>query len=258
MNSSIEGVFSISHTFLGGATVSVEYTSVDVLADDFPNCSGPGIATSWPDGTTTLQEFTFNRLRSAGTPETRIAWLAHQQDAVYDVFDRVGQSYRDHGSNLDASKIEDAKYDAYLKNLKLSKSPLWRYVLGWFMWATVGYGYHPFRVLISMGLFWLMGAVVFQLASKSTSKLIVPSDSGSSAQYPQFNSLVFSFESLLPLIKFGQQDAWLVAPASVQGQRASRLRFYYWMHILIGYILTALFIVALSPDGATRLNTLWT
>jgi hypothetical protein len=255
-NSSVEGLFSVSHTFLGGAKVLVEYTSVDVLADDFLNCSGPGSLTSWPTslpGRTTLKEFTFNRLRNAGTPESRIDWLANQQDSVYDVFDRVAQSYRDHGSNLDASEIEDVKYNAHLKS-----STDWQYVLGWFMWATVGYGYHPFRVLISIGLFWLLGAVIFRFASKSTSKLIVPSDSSSSAQYPQFNSLVFSFETLLPLIKFGQQDAWLVSPASVQGQMARLLRFYYWMHILIGYILTALFLVALSPDGATRLNALWT
>jgi hypothetical protein len=85
---------------------------------------------------------------------------------------------------------------------------------------TVGYGYFPERSLI-----WLAGLIVtgwflFWIGYRAGD--VVPTDkesyssfktSGSLPEsYPRFNSLVYSADNALPLLKLGQADHWQPDP----------------------------------------------
>jgi len=255
--STVGGLFSLRQTvFPTNSKVRVEFTSVDTLADDLETPAdetGPQ-KISWP-ASASLAGFRFNRLISAGDATVRSTWLdsSHQEEAAYD---RVAQFYRDHGSNSAAAEVEVKKYNFLWSKTRSRTKKLG----GWFIGCTVEYGYRPFKALYSIAMAGMMGSVFFGYFCyfDPKSKLIVPFDSGASAHYPPFSPIVFSFEVLLPFIKLGQQDAWLVAPAGTQGWRAYLLRWYYRIHVVLGYILAALFLVALSPDGPARLNALWT
>ena len=98
----------------------------------------------------------------------------------------------------------------------------------------------------------LIGTILFWLGSKA--KAVTPTEKEAydcfaktgkiPAYYQPFSPLVYSLETFLPLVKLGQGDEW--APNPNAGRAGKCLRRYLWVHMLMGWLLTALFVAGVS------------
>ena len=131
--------------------------------------------------------------------------------------------------------------------------------------ATIGYGFLPLRALWWILAFVVLGTVLFQWGYLE--RVVSPTEeaayesfvhSGTTPpHYPRFNAFVYSLENFLPLVELHQGEYWRPnpfagaaddSPAGSAGHRYSGafLRWYLWIHILAGWILTPLMAAGLS------------
>lgn len=68
-------------------------------------------------------------------------------------------------------------------------------------------------------------------------------------EYTPFNAFWYSFDTLIPLIDLGQEKAWSPSPLTPEIARDPAgwaLLFYLYLHIIMGWVLTTLTVVALT------------
>jgi hypothetical protein len=149
---------------------------------------------------------------------------------------------------------------------------LWDTVLA----QVTGYGYRPFRALYFLAGLWLYGAFVFGDAArvdsiKPNNPFILrsaewaycapdyvqevaavqyaPRNGDGRSQlacfraqpeaqgYPAFNALVYSADTLLPIVEMEMQEFWLPDDSHAYGAVA---RVYLWVHIALGWAFSIL------------------
>lgn len=142
-----------------------------------------------------------------------------------------------------------------------------------FIGLTIAHGYRPFQALFIALILVPFGAICFWFAYPdlisptnielySSSSLFetvkLPSSSNSkniSDIYPQFNPLFYSLDSFVPFVDLHQQRYWL--PDANRGSKVfsfgqndikvgGLLRYYYWFHILFGWVTTSLLVAGLT------------
>jgi hypothetical protein len=138
--------------------------------------------------------------------------------------------------------------------------------------AVVGYGRKPQNAALWAVGFWLIGAFIFGLAGgHGTMKPNLPqvlraeewvgcAEGGSrradwptqyacfraqpeAQSYPEFNALIYSADTLIPVVSFEMQSYWLPDDSTGLGARA---RAYLWLHIATGWALTLLAVAGFS------------
>ena len=149
---------------------------------------------------------------------------------------------------------------------------LWDTVLA----QVTGYGYRPFRALYFLAVLWLYGAFVFWDAARvdsikpndpfvlrsakwaycapdyeqeideapfrprndgARSQLACFRDQPEAQGYPAFNALVYSADTLLPVVEVEMQAFWLPDDRHPYGAVA---RYYLWAHIALGWAFSIL------------------
>ena len=144
------------------------------------------------------------------------------------------------------------------------------------LWAFLAYGHRPFRALGWLAGMWLLGAVLFGVAHgddgvKPNNAFILSKpewaqcgpegerrgDQASTldcwraqpeaAGYPAFNALLYSLDTLVPVVDLEVQDYW-VPDAAVAGWA----RWYLWGHIAMGWFLALLAVAGFSGLIDTR------
>ena len=104
--------------------------------------------------------------------------------------------------------------------------------------ATTGFGYQPELSLRWLGLFLVIGAIVFHLAK--TAELMEETN----GQPPTtFNPIVYSLDALIPVIDFKQEKFWI---PKGEGKFGILVQIYGWIHTIMGWALTTLAIAAFS------------
>ena len=58
--------------------------------------------------------------------------------------------------------------------------------------------------------------------------------------HPPFNAAGYSLDTFLPIVSFGQEDAW------TQREGTLALQAYTWAHIAIGWVLTTLGVLGVT------------
>jgi len=123
---------------------------------------------------------------------------------------------------------------------------------------TIDYGYQPLRALWWIAAFVALGTYIFHWGYRMG--LVIPSDHEAyetfkdhhnpPAGYQPFNSFVYSLENFVPLIELHQAGYWLPYPENSLQQNTKRsgrvLRWYLWLHILIGWIFTSILVAGLA------------
>jgi len=135
--------------------------------------------------------------------------------------------------------------------------------------VTICYGYKPLRVLWYAGAIVLLGWMIFCTANSfdlmrpaTTLAYVRNADAASRmlpVSYPAFNSPVYSLDVFLPIIDLHQETFWLphgdsldrghYLPAPVRWAWqlfVAILPWYMWTQILVGWLLTSLFIAGLT------------
>jgi hypothetical protein len=241
-------------------------------------------AQSWPtEGNLLLDGFSYERI-GADAPldaRSRVEWLHRQTrrkflpqpyEQLASVLLKMGhesaakevmvQKNRDHGEYIARS----FRQKNFLQNTSrfITQEWWWYNVFG----KWIGYGYRPGRAFLASLAFILIGTVLFHLGY--THNVIVPTDDrayhkyaggqivrskGFVKEYPKFSAFMYSLESFVPLVKFDQSGHW--APNAKSGRRllslgwwkpreGSLLRGYLYLHIIAGWVLTTLWVGAIT------------
>jgi hypothetical protein len=156
--------------------------------------------------------------------------------------------FRRAGQEAEAIKVQIAKNEDR-SSLKLSFGEWWWYrVFG----KVIGYGYRPGHAFwISVG-FVIVGFFLFRFGYKA--KLMTHTSEKTTGGDWRFNALFYSLETFVPLINLHFAEYWL--PDANLGRKfslpklrlttGSLLRVYRWIHIIAGWILTTLWVGALT------------
>jgi hypothetical protein len=232
----------IQHT--PNTQLDLENTKADALWDN---------EDSWPaPGKLMINGFTYTEF--AGGPadaEPRLRWLELQPPGYRpQPYRQLAKVLRDSGRETGATDVLIAKEEVRRREAGLGRMErAWNLMLD----VTIGYGYRPLRALWWIAGFVIVGAVLFELGYRA--RIVTPTDeaayrvfveSGAGPpHYPPFHAFVYALENFLPVVDLDQGEYW--RPNPVHGAVPGRLlRWYLWLHILAGWLLTPLLFAGLS------------
>lgn len=193
--------------------VNLEDASCNVLVD---------AKEGWPSaGNLILDGFVYRRLGYPLTPAIRLDWL--RRELPSDERERRGrfrpQPYRQLAGVLRAQGL-DAEAKEVLIGMAQDRrrwadlgtlSRFWQ----WILWITIRNGHQPLRAGLWLLILWLVGFPAFGLGYQM--QVMVPSErfaydgfaqGALPGQYEPFCALVYSIDTSLPIIGFGQKDRW--------------------------------------------------
>jgi hypothetical protein len=216
-------------------------------------------AASWPAaGNLFLDDFVYGDISGGPTDaRSRLSWLARQPPGYRpQPYGQLAKVMRARGSDVGAVDVMMAKEDARRGQGGLGWGErLWSRVLD----VTIGYGYRPMRALWWIFFFVALGSVLFGVGYRE--RAITPTepeaydcfvrDGKPPRHYPPFNAVVYSLENFLPLVDLHQGMYWRPNPRHGKGGRVRALsgmllRWYLWVHILAGWIITPLLAAGLT------------
>jgi hypothetical protein len=142
-------------------------------------------------------------------------------------------------------------------------SRAWEWILG----ATIGYGYTPLRASVWLAALWLIGSLLFWAGYRE--RVMLPSNKDAFAKfvttgdapgwYEPFSPIIYTADTLLPVISFGQRDRWfpdgrLCKPVDTASPAdeitcpalAATLSIYRWVHLALGWVLALLFVAGIT------------
>jgi hypothetical protein len=221
---------------------------------------------SWPaPGNLVLSGFQYSTFEgdSPADAGSRLAWLARQPPGFRaQPYAELAKALTAGGETDDATTVEIAQRVAQRREAGLGMfERAWNLLLQ----VTIGYGFVPLRALWWITGFVMLGTVLFGWgyavrAVSPTEETAFESFMQSGAipnHYPPFNALVYSLENFLPVVDLHQGEYWRPnpargAPSESQTRSMERtyagilLRWYLWVHILAGWLLTPLMFAGLS------------
>ncbi|QUY42132.1 hypothetical protein [Acaryochloris marina] len=199
--------------------------------------------------------------------QSRLQWLALQPSKVFSPqpYEQLAKVFKESGFEQSASEVLIRKQDNLRAYGDLSYwARVWNFILG----HTIAHGYRPNRVLVFALKFVFIGTIVFSLGSPDwgASKIMSPAQVRPfesinslavevSRNYPVFNPLIYSLDTFVPIIDLHQQKYWLpnsnkeaeLPPNSFMRRLpGSLVRWYLWIHITVGWIVTSLWVAGFT------------
>ena len=266
-----KGVVSLETATIDGGFI---WTSVTSPADVILDLRSARIGTlwdasdSWPrKGKVVLNNLVYNEIADDAPidAKTRLDWLHRQPTERFrpQPYEQLAAVLRKGGYEADAKRILIEKEKDRARVMQLSFFERWKHrLLGW----TISYGHHSWKALWSILAVVLLGCIFFEIGSRAdvmrpTKESAYVSDDGGehrrlSEDYPKFNSFVYSLDMFVPLVNLHQASYWLpnanregklvIAKRLTLPISGNLLRWYLWVHIILGWILTTLLVVGLS------------
>jgi hypothetical protein len=229
---------------------------------------------SWPKSENLfLDGFRYERLYEEAPfeAESRKKWLRLQSREKFlpQPYEQLAAVLRQMGHERDARLVMIEKnYERARSTPFLQQGWLWYNVFG----RLIGYGYTPWRAFAMSVAMIVLGTFLFHFGS--THDLISPTSENAyvkepneqlireankrpeiSEKYPVFNAFFYSLESFTPLLKLDQSANW--TPNANHGAEISvchlrltstggLLRYYLYFHIAAGWLLTSLWVGAIT------------
>ncbi len=240
------GLYWDDITLTPNTILDLDGTHAGVLWDD---------AKSWPAaGNLNLDGFVYDDI--AGGPDTagaRLRWIGRQAPGYRpQPYSQLARVLRDRGSDIGAVDVMIAKNNDRRRNAGLS---IGERVWSWILDVTIGYGYKPLRAVWWIAAFVGVGAILFQWGYQT--RAITPIEEGAyqvfvdtgepPPYYPPFSALVYALDNFLPIVDLHQGNYWRPNPRHGATWASGRLlRWYLWLHILAGWVITPLLAAGLS------------
>ncbi len=228
-------------------TLDLIGTKVGVMEDD---------PASWPaPGNLLIDGFVYGRLACpswikdcAFGAASRLKWLALQKPGVF-----YPQPYRQMAAILlatgDRAGERKVLIEAQNQEMRWGNLNRMQRVWGWVLWATIDYGYESSWALVWAAALTLIGGVIVRLAHEAG--VMKPAQPERKISSP----MIYSLDVFLPIVDLRLQHNWWPDPTARGAGKLLGLtvpvngafvRAYLWIHIIAGYILTALFVAGLS------------
>lgn len=254
----VRGTFSWSKISHKDVWLDLAHASVARLEDE---------KESWPaKSRLILDGFEYDRItHGPADAQSRLEWLRLQPEVqnpnqlyLPQPYQQLAKVLRERGDNTGARQVLIALEDVRREREALSFFPwLWR----WILKLTIAYGYRPWYAL-----YWALGVVVLGALlfwRGHAAGLVTPFDpefGGEAyefftdyahnvpAYYTPFNAAVYSLDAFLPIINLGLKEHW--RPNANLGSSylwgctttGGLLRIYLWVHTILGWLLTTLFV----------------
>lgn len=260
---------------LGWKTVSpsVDFTDATTtfLADD---------PATWPERFV-IAGFTYERFDSPqGTrlgkvwdQAARAAWLGRQAEFESGPYEQAAKVFRQHGYTTEAEQILIAQR-RHAGQVSRS-SVMWPRRLIDAVYATIGYGYRPSRVLWALAVLLVLVIVSLELpaaqatlrASNGNGQVYAPnglliasarprvpgappgshgsarSDACGDGEVRCFSPVLYAIDTVVPLISLDQRTTWFPDPNVRGGQLV-----LWWLNLatLLGWLLSSIFVLSLA------------
>jgi hypothetical protein len=272
----VAGDFSIAKAKLEGAYLDMQRARVGTLR---------GEPVTWPKaGELLLDGFSYERLAEAPIDASyRLRWLRLQRSPKTNnsfspqPYQHLAKVLREQGNAAAAREVLIGLEDDRRKYGSLTRAQrLWAWILDW----TMAYGYRPLRALSFIGIFVLVGFLVFGSAYRS--EQLVPTDKDAyekfkagqlPGSYEGFCALVYSFDTFVPIIDLRQRSRWKLIDTKEGAFKLPKwnesnvvcalcdpmalipwclplavgfIRFFWWLDIIAGWFFTLLFAAGIS------------
>jgi hypothetical protein len=212
----------------------------------------------WPaPGNLHLDGFRYRRF-SIGPRDaaSRLTWLRRQPVMMPDPYQQLARVLVDTGDPAGARNVLiNLEFDRRAAEHQNFALRLWN----WAIRLSTGYGYAAWRAIFPAVAIITLGWVLFLLGFRNG--LVTPSDSAAyqafeetgraPGYYPRFSCAIYSLDTFLPVINFGQKTYWM--PNANRGAvwvgtltSGWFLRLYLWVHIAFGWLLTTLVVAGLT------------
>lgn len=209
-----------------------------------------------------LTGFTYNSLPigSRFSINQRLDWL-RKQSYNPQPYVQLAKFLRENGHDAEAKRVLLAKERDYGRFSGLNRVDKFLHTLsGW----IIGYGYRPLQALWWMTYVVCLGAIIFALGEPKP--FYQTQQFNGSVIYPEFNPIMYSLDAFLPIIDFRQETLWQPNGASKTMHLIEALnignwqlypkmafivngkfiKYYYWLHILLGWFFSLFFVAGLS------------
>jgi hypothetical protein len=196
---------------------------------------------SWPArGSLQIDGFTYASI--AGPPSdtrrrrawltARLDWLQRQADQTFSLqpYVQLASVLRRSGHEAEAKRVLYAQQETLRQRGHLGIGV----VRNWLLRIGIGHGYYP-----SWALGWaigiaLLGALIFHYGYQY-GLLVAAKDPPPTTFHP----LMYSVDTLLPIIDFHQEAGWLP-------QGNTWINWYFWLHIALGWVLVTLGVIGFT------------
>ncbi len=171
----------------------------------------------------------------------RLDWLRRQPQGQGQFFpqpyEQLAKVLREQGHEEDAREVLIGKNKDRARFARMG--PLARFG-HWVLGKTVVYGYRPWRAFYLSLLVVALGAIAFSAAHRGgLMRPIVERGGG----VERFSAVMYSIDVFLPIVDFCQENAWRPDAMTLMGRL---VRWYLWVHITLGWVLTAAWVAGLS------------
>jgi len=243
----VDGLFGWENVDLeNGATLDLSGASVLGFGDD---------QRSWPQpGKLLIDGFTYNAFGGVKDAPSRLRWVGLQPEFHPQPYRQLAKVLRANGDDAGAVSVLIAEQDARYRN-----SYLVRRIWAAFLKTTVGYGHEPLLTIIWAAIVVLLGWLLVTVGSQAgvmrrTWPESIPI-SGDVPSYERLHPLLYSLDVFLPFVNLHQEHYWWPDAGAkgewtVVGQRVKIsgrvLRYYFWMQIIAGWLLSAIFLAGVT------------
>ncbi|MFJ3308238.1 hypothetical protein ACIPSA_35175 [Streptomyces sp. NPDC086549] len=184
--------------------VDFRHAHVEVLAD---------VPARWPDDLR-LDGLVYDHLETALPLQGRLAWLGKETlGYLPQPYEQLAATYSRHGHDVAARGVLLAKCRRHRRSQPAALR-VWGHVQDW----TVGYGYRPVRAAGWLLLLLLIASIAFGVHHPPAVK---------ANEAPPFNSFLYALDLLVPVVGFGQEEAF--RPAGWQQWLAAALIAAGWV-----------------------------
>jgi hypothetical protein len=257
LGATIEDGLAIGAIKPGDMELDLRFATTSTLIDE---------KDSWPEtGKLNLDGFTYEKIAN-GSPvkgSDRLNWIRRQNlEASFSPqpYEQAARVLRASGHDQAATEVLIGKQEDLRQYGDLSRIG---WFWNWFLGHTIAHGYKPHYALYWAAGFIAAGTTLFGVGYGQDPRLISPANVAPfeaapatapqlSENYPKFNALVYSLDVFMPIVDFYQKSYWL--PNANRGaeiplvflKTGALLRWYFWLHIVAGWVLTSLWVAGFT------------
>ena len=220
---------------------------------------------SWPiSGRLRISGLVFDELAEPAAPlaNAQLRWIQLQPSGRFTTqpYDQLAAVFRGMGLQDEATKVMIAKNKEHGRHTHGFKEFLWYKLFGPF----INFGYRPWNAfylsiaIIILGFFLFRAGYRARVVTPTSNNAYENSDVASgklTELYPRFNALSYSLETFVPFLGLEMDKYWRPNPNRTEYLKigsftlpinGSRLTYYLWGHVTVGWILTTLWLGGLT------------